>query len=227
LLRVWEGEADGSLPADGALSRLLDDPDPWLRACAAHAAASSDDPGVREAVERLARSDADTLVRDVAGRSLEGATGVRALSSLSLMERVVFLRRVPLFAELSPADLKHVGEVVSEHAFPAGAVVAEQGEPGDELYILVEGEISVVLAADGRSEVEVARRGIGDYVGEMSLVSGEPRMATLLCLTDVRALALDRKRFERILRERPDASLAMMRVLSSRLRESHGVGGSA
>jgi CRP/FNR family cyclic AMP-dependent transcriptional regulator len=120
-----------------------------------------------------------------------------------------------------------VGEVVSEHAFPAGAVVAEQGEPGDELYILVDGEISVVLAADGRSEVEVARRGIGDYVGEMSLVSGEPRMATLRCLTDVRALALDRKRFERILRERPDASLAMMRVLSSRLRESHGVGGSA
>jgi hypothetical protein len=227
LLRVWEGDAETPVPSDGPVARLLRDPDPWVRACAAYAAALSPETPIREEVDRLARSDADTLVRETAQRALEGATSVRALSSLSLMERVVFLRRVPLFAELSPADLKHVAEVASEHAYPAGAVVAEQGEPGDELYILVEGEISVAIAGDGRGETEVARRGVGDYVGEMSLITGEPRMATLRCVGDVRALAIDRKRFERILRERPDASLAMMRVLSNRLRESHGLGASA
>jgi CRP-like cAMP-binding protein len=117
--------------------------------------------------------------------------------------------------------------VVSEHAYPGGEVIAEQGEPGEELYIVVDGEISVMVTQDGGRSVEVARRGVGDYVGEMSVISREPRMASLLCAGDVRTLAIDRKRFERILRERPDASLAMMRVLSSRLRESHGVGGSA
>jgi HEAT repeat protein len=227
LLRVWEGDAETPVPSVGAVARLLRDPDPWVRACAVYAAAASRETPIREEVDRLARSDADTLVRETAQRALEGATSVRALSSLSLMERVVFLRRVPLFAELSPADLKHVAEVASEHAYPAGAAVAEQGEPGDELYILVEGEISVAVAGDGRGETEVARRGVGDYVGEMSLITGEPRMATLRCVGDVRALAIDRKRFERILRERPDASLAMMRVLSNRLRESHGLGASA
>jgi hypothetical protein len=227
LLRVWEGDAETPVAPDGAVERLLGDPDPWIRACAAHVAASSPETSVRQEVEHLARSDADTLVRETARRALEGATGVRALSSLSLMERVVFLRRVPLFAELSPADLKHVAEVATEHAYPSGAVVAEEGEPGDELYILVEGEISVVIGGDGQGETEVARRGVGDYVGEMSIITGEPRMATLRCVGDVRALAIDRKRFERILRERPDASLAMMRVLSNRLRESHGLGAPA
>lgn len=227
LLAVWEGDSGARPDVDGALLELLADPDPWLRACAAFAATHVGHPGVRGALQRLARSDADTLVRETAGRAMEGATVVEALPSLSLMERVVFLRRVPLFAELSPADLKHVAEVVSEHAYPGGEVIAEQGEPGEELYIVVDGEISVMVTQDGGRAVEVARRGVGDYVGEMSVISREPRMASLLCAGDVRTLAIDRKRFERILRERPDASLAMMRVLSSRLRESHGVGGSA
>jgi HEAT repeat protein len=227
LLRVWEGDPGGSLEIDHAVLELLADPNPWLRACAAWAAASSDHPDVRRGLQRLARSDADTLVRETAERAMEGATIVEALPSLSLMERVVFLRRVPLFADLSPVDLKHVAEVVSEHVYPGGEVIAEQGDPGEELYIVVEGEISVVVTQDGGRSVEVARRGVGDYVGEMSVISREPRMASLLCAGDVRTLAIDRKRFERILRERPDASLAMMRVLSSRLRESHGVGGSA
>jgi HEAT repeat protein len=227
LLGVWEGDSGGSLEIGNAMLELLADPDPWLRACAAWAAASSDHLDVRSGLQRLARSDADTLVRETAARAMEGATVVEALPSLSLMERVVFLRRVPLFADLSPADLKHVAEVVSEHVYPGGEVIAEQGEPGEELYIVVEGEISVVVTQDGGRSVEVARRGVGDYVGEMSVISREPRMASLLCAGDVRTLAIDRKRFERILRERPDASLAMMRVLSSRLRESHGVGGSA
>lgn len=226
LLAVWEGETGASPDVDSALLELFADPDPWLRACAAFAATPVDRP-VRGALQQLARSDADTLVRETAERAMEGATVVEALPSLSLMERVVFLRRVPLFAELSPADLKHVAEVVSEHAYPGGEVIAEQGEPGEELYIVVDGEISVVVTQDGGRAVEVARRGVGDYVGEMSLISREPRMASLLCAGDVRTLAIDRKRFERILRERPDASLAMMRVLSNRLRESHGVGGSA
>jgi CRP-like cAMP-binding protein len=116
---------------------------------------------------------------------------------------------------------------VTEHVYPGGEVIAEQGEPGEELFIVVQGEIRVVVERETGGSVEVARRGAGDYVGEMSVITQEPRMASLLCDGEVRTLSIDSRRLERILRERPDASLAMMRVLSSRLRESHGVGGSA
>ena len=140
---------------------VLADPDPWLRACASLAATHVDDPDVRAAVGRVAGSDADTLVRQTAASTLEGGASVEAVPSTSLLERVMFLRKVPLFADLAPADLKHVGEVVTEHAFPDGEVIAVQGEPGDELYIVLEGEIRVVIGRDGEPEREVARRGRG------------------------------------------------------------------
>jgi CRP-like cAMP-binding protein len=174
---------------------------------------------LRPLVERLAHSDADTLVRETAAEALEGDRIVEALPSLSLMERIVFLRRVPLFVDLSPADLKHVAEVAVEQFYPDGEVIAEQGEPGDEMYVVVSGEMRVLLSRDGGSPAEVARRASGDYVGEMAVISQAPRMASLVAAGPVRALTIDRRRFERILRERPEASLAVMRELCNRLVE--------
>ena len=135
---------------------------------------------------------------------------------------MVSLRRVALFQDLSPDDLKHVAEITIEHAFSDGAVIAEEGEPGDELHLVVSGEIGVLVSRDGASALEVARRGPGECVGEMAIISRAPRMASLTARGDVRTLTIDRRRFERILRERPAASLAVMRVLCDRLRESHG-----
>jgi hypothetical protein len=199
---------------------VLGDPDPWVRACGAFAAARHQK--LRPLVESLARSDADSMVREVAGSALEGDNTVETLPSLSLMERIVFLRRVPLFVDLSPADLKHVAEIAGEHLYPAGEIIAEQGEPGEEMFVLVSGEIRVLVGLDQGPPKEVARRKAGESVGEMAVISRAPRMASLVAEGEVRTLAIDRRRFERILRERPEASLAVMGVLCSRLRESHG-----
>jgi HEAT repeat protein len=226
LLSVWEQSSVGGGDAGDALLRLLKDDDRWVRACAAFAASRSRDSGIRAELARLARSDADRLVREVAGSALEGDS-VETLSRLSLMERVVFLRQVPLFAELTPADLEHIAAIATENVWPDGEVVARQGEAGEEMFVVVEGTIRILVTRDGSEPVEVARRGAGDYVGEMAAISREPRMGTLVCAGDVRALTIDRPRLERILRERPEASLAMMRVLCSRLRESHLAPGGA
>jgi HEAT repeat protein len=217
LLAVWEGTEAGSVDRSSALTEVMTDDDPWLRACAAFAAAVR--PELRPVLERLAQTDAVTLVRETAAAALEGDLIVEALPSLSLMERIVFLRRVPLFVDLSPADLKHVAEVAVEQFYPDGEVIAEQGEPGDEMYVVVSGEMRVLLSRDGGSSAEVARRASGDYVGEMAVISQAPRMASLVAAGPVRALAIDRRRFERILRERPEASLAVMRELCNRLVE--------
>lgn len=194
LLTVWE-----TLPApDGdpraALAELLDDDDPWVRACARYA---------------------------TDGREGDGGE-VETLSTLSLMDRMLFLRKVGLFADLSPPDLKHVAEVATEHVFPERHVIASQGEPGEDMHIVVDGEIEVVLGDASGGSHPVARRVPGEYVGEMAILDQQPRMASLIAAGATRTLSIDRRRFQRILRERPQASLAVMQVLCERLRDAHG-----
>jgi CRP-like cAMP-binding protein len=139
------------------------------------------------------------------------------------MDRVLALQQVPLFRELSPADLKHVAESVTENAYVDGTVIAEQGDPGDAMHVVVTGEVRVLVGA-GSDVQEVARRGPGYIVGEMSVIGDRPRMANLVAAGDVRTLSIDRSRFQRILKERPDAALAVMRELSARLSEASQTG---
>jgi cyclic nucleotide-binding protein/HEAT repeat protein len=218
LLMLWDTPPRPTRNGSDVLTALLRDADPWLRACAAFAARTIDDPRMAVTLRELARSDGDPLVREAAAEKGDGT--VETLSTLSTMERVLFLRKVRLFADLAPPDLKQVAEIASEHLYPDGEMIADQGEAGDEMHIVVSGEIRVILTRDERAE-DVARRTPGEYVGEMAILSQEPRMASLVSSGEVRTLSIDRRRFERILRERPDASLAVMRVLCDRLRESH------
>ena len=200
------------------LLAVLRDSDPWLRASAALAAGATDLP-LQSELARLARSDPDTLVRETAVAALNGGFAVNTLSTLSIMERILFLRRVPLFAALSPVELKQVAGIAGEHFFVDGELIAQQGDPGDEMYIIVSGEIQVLVADEGTT-AELARRKPGEYVGEMAIISQEPRMASLVAIGDMRVLCIGQKQFEGILRERPETSLAVMRILCDRLRQS-------
>ncbi|MGQ0604939.1 MAG: cyclic nucleotide-binding domain-containing protein, partial [Anaerolineales bacterium] len=215
LLRVWESPDS---PAEDELPELhlldaLDDPDPWMRACAALAAGGSQDKQVRETLARLEHSDPDALVRETA--TTHSGDSMDTLATLPVMERILLLRRVPLFATLSPADLKQVAAIANELAFSEGDLIAAQGEPGEEMFVIIAGEVDVHM--DGHS---IARRGAGDVVGEMAVISREPRMASLIATDGTRLLCIDRKSFEGLLRERPEAALAVMRVLCQRLKEA-------
>jgi hypothetical protein len=219
LLALWEAEARPAAPADGWLEQVMQDEDPWLRACAALAAADRQEPEKRAWLARLAESDPDELVRATAQASLDGDTGMRTLQTLSLMERILSLRRVPLFLDLAPSDLKQIAGIAGEHLFSGGDVISEQGEMGEEMFIIVSGEVRVITQGADGTEVEIARRGAGEYVGEMSIISREPRMASLIAAGEVRALCIEQADFEELLRLRPETSLAVMRVLCQRLKE--------
>jgi HEAT repeat protein/ATP/ADP translocase len=224
LLRVWEtGEAPAT-PSDGVLLRVMQDADAWLRACAALAAHGTADSQLRSTLTQLAQSDPDEIVREAAASALPGGHTMDTLPTLSLMERILFLRRVPIFADLPPADLKQVAAIAAERFYPDGETITAQGDPGDEMYIIVSGEVRVMTETGEGIEVEVARRKPGEYVGEMAIISREPRMATLAALGEVRTLCIDQKQFESLLRERPEISLAVMRVLCARLKERPGPG---
>ena len=213
LVSIWESEARGTPDGDATLAAALDDPDPIVRAAAVLATRGVGDTALQRAARRKAGDEA-RMVREAA--SLVGGDGrVNGTGTLSLVERVLFLRGVPLFEGLSPEDLVRVAEVATEEVHAAETRVAEEGEVGDELHIVIGGQVRVVVGSR-----EIARRGVGEYVGEMSIVSDQPRMASLVAAEDTRTLTLDGARFRRILRERPDVGLAVMRVLCDRLRES-------
>ena len=145
---------------------------------------------------------------------------METLSTLSLMERILCLRRVPLFTDLNPADLKQVAAIATERLYPAGELIAQQNEPGDEMYIIVSGEVSVMAGSGAGPGTEVARRKPGEYVGEMAILNRKPRMASLVAAGDVRLLCIEQLQFEELLRERPETSLAVIRVLCTRLESA-------
>jgi hypothetical protein len=218
LLPIWEPLP--APPGDAALiMAMLAEDDPWIRACAAFAAREFEHPGLPEALTALAQHDPDPTVQEAARDSLSEDGSVESLSTLSLMDRVLALQQVPLFRELSPADLKRVAESVTENSYVDGTVIAEQGDTGEAMHVVVSGEVRV-LVRQGDQLSEVARRGPGYIVGEMAVIGEQPRMANLVAVGDLRTLSIDRSRFQRILRERPDAALAVVRELSARLREA-------
>ncbi|HZD17190.1 MAG TPA: HEAT repeat domain-containing protein, partial [Actinomycetota bacterium] len=188
LLILWEAPQQPR-PPDGdaeGLEPLLHDDDPLIRACA-----------------ELVRAAGDG-----------GDQMTRSRTSMSTVERILILRRIPLFAELSPAELERVAAIAEEHAYADGEVIAAEGELGEELHIVVEGTVRVVRGEGNRT---IARRGSGDVVGEMSIITRAPRVATLIAEGDVRTVRIGSREFEGMIRERPEVALAVMRVLAGRI----------
>jgi HEAT repeat protein len=187
LLGLWEAPA-ATTPVSDPLERALTDPDPFIRACAE--------------LVRTTRQQGDDMTR--------------SRPSMSPMERVMALRRVPLFAELSPTDLSRIARIADECSYADGDMIAAQGEIGDELHIVVAGAVKVVRDDAGANEA-IARRETGDVVGEMSIITRGPRVASLVADGQVRTVRIGGREFESMIRERPEVSLAVMRVLAERL----------
>jgi HEAT repeat protein len=178
-------------------------------------------PAPREDWLSLADNDDDEFIRrcaDLVRTRRQGDHMAGTVAALSPIERVLFLRNVSLFTGLSPQDLERVALLVEERGFADGEVIASEGELGDELYIVIDGMIRVVEDR-GSTEHELARRAAGDVVGEMSLITQSPRIASLVADGAVRTIRLGNREFESMLRERPGIAMAVMRVLANRLAE--------
>jgi putative ABC transport system ATP-binding protein len=111
---------------------------------------------------------ADRLVHMVDGHI---ASNVALNDALRICE---FLKRVEVFQNLTPTELTNLAEKATRRHFAPGQVVIREGETGEELFVISEGEVEIV-----RRNREVARLGTGDFFGELALISGEPRNATV------------------------------------------------
>ena len=130
LLSMWEGEQTQTSEVDAVVAELLADDDHWLRACAVLACESLPARIFDDRLRELSTTDPDQDVRTAALLTLEGGKYMKTLDTLPLMKRILFLSKVPLFAELNPPDLMSVAKAAEENLYPDGQLIGGARGPG-------------------------------------------------------------------------------------------------
>jgi CRP-like cAMP-binding protein len=133
--------------------------------------------------------------------------------------RMEHLRRVPLFRECIDEELRQIADISRIVEAPVGTTVTQMGTPGDSFFFIIDGQVSVQTPVGPGDRLTP-----GDFFGEMSLLDGEPRSATVTAITDLRLLVIDRVHFWRLLTETPDLVRRILVVLSRRVRRLEQVG---
>jgi putative ABC transport system ATP-binding protein len=128
---------------------------------------------------------ADRLVHMVDGRIM---SDVILHDALRICE---FLRPIEVFKTLTPRQLTDIAEKMSKRHYAAGETIIRKGDPGEEFFLVSDGEVEVI-----RTDHEVARLGPGDFFGEVALISGEPRNATVVAQSVVDTYVLGKTDFE-------------------------------
>ena len=125
------------------------------------------------------------------------------------------LAEVPLFAHVSGRHVRKIASLGTIVRFEPGAWIVRSGQDGDAFYVVLDGKGSVTRRR-GLSAVKV---GPGAYFGEMALIDGRPRSATVVADTEMTCLRLGRAAFQKTLRAEPSMSAALLRALAERLRK--------
>ena len=226
----------GAPEAGGVIRRCLRSRDTETRAQAIEALESIGDPRLSgalvglleeapsaaqdraDALRRLADDDDPWIARMAREISTGGADMPETSRTLGDLETMLCLRRVPLFEGLDPEDLQRIASTTVEHVYPAGEALFREGEVGDTLIVIVEGSVRVVRAEPDGTERLIRTYSAGDHVGELAVLREAPRAATVLAEDDgVRGLVIGGDGLKAILRERPDAAMAMLATLSERI----------
>lgn len=139
---------------------------------------------------------------------------------MSMLSNLDLIRRVPLFALVTPAQAEVLSTSVSKQRFKRGEAIVAQGETSNALYIILAGRTRVVMTDKKGREVILATLQVGDYIGEMSLIDNEAHSASVTAEMQTDVLVLGREPFLRCLSENTAMSNAVMRGLVKRLRSA-------
>jgi CRP/FNR family cyclic AMP-dependent transcriptional regulator len=125
------------------------------------------------------------------------------------------LSKVPLFSGCSNRDLQTISRVVKDIDHRAGTVIAREGEPGVGLFVIVEGEAEVTIGGKKKAVL-----GPGEFFGEIALLDGGPRTATVTAITDVKLLGLTEWVFRGLMQEHPSIAVKTLQQMAGRLRSA-------
>ena len=130
------------------------------------------------------------------------------------------LREVPLFSEMDEQEVAGIRLIMEEMKFKPGQVIIREGERGDIFYVITEGYAEVIIRDAGGADIVLHKAGPGDFFGELSMLTNEPRSARVRAVEDLTALALERAEFFDFLRTHSHAAIDVMVELGGRLHEN-------
>ena len=128
-------------------------------------------------------------------------------------EWVVVLEQVPLFRSLSKRHLRRVADLAAVRRFEAGSSIIRAGEAGDAFYVILDGSAQA-RPRSGRA----VKLGAGDFFGEMALLDGAPRSASVQAVTEVLTMRVARPAFAKLIKQEPQITAALLVTLAERVR---------
>jgi CRP-like cAMP-binding protein len=135
-------------------------------------------------------------------------------------ERVDAIHSIDLFSPLDDAAVRSLAADVRTARFAPGEMVIRAGDPGDTMFLVRDGQLSVRLGSNGS---ETARLGPGTFFGEMSLLTGSPRQATVIALESCELIVIDHDAFHRLLSQHPEVAQKVSEQVMERRRENLAV----
>jgi CRP-like cAMP-binding protein len=141
-----------------------------------------------------------------------------AALSLHKDQRITLLRGVRLFSSCTNEELRHIASLVTLVEANQGSVLSEQGKAGKEFFVVVEGSATAT-----RNGIRLARLDPGSFFGELALLDGGPRTATVIANTDMQLLVFARREFSQLHSSAPTVAYKMLAELGVRLRNADGM----
>ena len=136
------------------------------------------------------------------------------------MEKVNTIKRIPIFRKLGERELLSLAEQAIRKRFTKDSLIVQESDVGDSLMAILSGRMKVVLLSEGGKEIILSVLKDGDFFGEMSLLDGEPRSATVIAMEDSTLLIIQRQEFLRQMEENPSIAKAVLAEMSRRIRRA-------
>ncbi len=213
--RVLEQDAAWALADDG-LHAHMTSPDAYVRAAALYVLAERGAADA-ETLQAMGR-DEHPLVSETAVCLVGRQSQLPGLTVLGTIETMAALRSVPIFSSLAPEELAELARSSTERAYAAGQNLCAEGEHGDEVFVLLAGDVQV-WRREGDEEKLVNTEQAGGFIGEMAVLDPAPRAATVTAgSAGTRVLVLDGQAFRQALKSSPSVAEGVIRTLAKRLR---------
>ncbi|MGV8122099.1 MAG: cyclic nucleotide-binding domain-containing protein [Candidatus Xenobiia bacterium LiM19] len=135
------------------------------------------------------------------------------------IEKVETMKKSAVFADLPIEDIVIIADILLELEYPEGQIIFREGEPGDKMYIIVSGQV-IIQKGEGDAIEMTLTLGSGECFGEMAILDGLPRSASVKVTKPANLLAIEREDFRELLRVYPEISLNVIQILSGRLRSA-------
>lgn len=142
--------------------------------------------------------------------------GVKERGEEAATKPITLLQEVALFRPFSDKAKNYLSDCMHKHRFNEGDIIVRQGDAGNSLFIIVEGVIGVRVQSPEGESIEVARLGAGEFFGEMALLTGEDRAATVIALTGTYLFEITKEDIKPLLENEPDVRALVTKVLTQR-----------